>query len=157
MGQPRVIGIRCLSLAVALSLVVMWFGRSTLAQDNAVTYEPKSLPSKLTTRAAFYPPEAHRRGLTGRVCLAYSVDTTGFARNVVVLESGSPLFEEQAKRLLSATHFDVPPDWDSTGGPKKRYRMGVIFNLTNKPKRPRFGDDIPTAVITGTSLSNGWR
>jgi hypothetical protein len=98
---------------------------------------------------------AIRQGLTGRVCLAYSVDAKGLARNVEVLESGQKILDDYSRRVLAGVHFEVASDWVATGGPKKRYRMGFVFNLSNKPKVASFEDAIPTVVITGSGLPAG--
>jgi TonB family protein len=96
----------------------------------------------------YYPAQAKRLGLTGRVGLEYSVDTRGHAQNIVVTESAGHLLDDNAKVYLSDARFTIPPDWSSTGGPEKRQRMGIIFNLTNKPKVPWFEDDRMTVVVT---------
>jgi TonB family protein len=119
------------------------------AQNSATpAYEETPLPGRPNQKRSYYPPAAIRQGITGRVCLAYSVDNHGHAANFEVLESGGTLLDGAARQLLGAVRFNVPADWVATGGSAKRYRLGVIFDLTSKPKVPRFTNSIPTVVIT---------
>jgi hypothetical protein len=69
-----------------------------------------------------------------------------------VLESAGRILDDHAKKLLSDCHFDVPSDWVTSGGPGKRFRLGFIFELSNKPKVPPFEDNRPTVVITGSGI-----
>jgi TonB family protein len=126
-----------------------------MAEGDAIqSFEAKSLPVKQVSREPidYYPFEARRQGLTGRICLAYSVDAKGHVKGIDVLESDGPLLDKQARRLLERYSFEVPPDWAAIEGPKKRYRMGYIFELSNKPKVDRFDESIPTVVINGSGL-----
>jgi TonB family protein len=97
----------------------------------------------------YYPPKAKQQGLTGRVGLGCSVNEKGYARDIVIVESGGPLFDEAAKKIFFDHHFVIPSDWSATGGPAKRFRYGVIFRLIGKPDVPPFGDNRRTVVITG--------
>jgi TonB family protein len=143
-----------LALGVLLTVVLLTYSSSVRAQETpTAAYEPKSLPGRaIYPHDDFYPAQARRLGITGRVCLAYSVDTKGHAQHVEVLVSGGALLDDPAKKLLANVRFQVPSDWVATGGPAKRYRQGVVFNLTNKPEVPPFEDSIPTAVVTVTGI-----
>jgi len=96
----------------------------------------------------YYPPKAKRQGITGRVGLECSVDARGYARKVVVLESGGPLLDEAAKNILYDAHFSIPADWSATGGPTKRFKYGVIFRLVGKPDVPQFDDHRRTVILS---------
>lgn len=96
----------------------------------------------------YYPSNEKREGITGRVGLVCSVDEKGFARGIVVLESGGPSFDAAAKRLYSDVHFRIPADWAASGGPEKRFRYGVVFRLIGKPEVPVFEDGREMMIIT---------
>jgi TonB family protein len=96
----------------------------------------------------YYPNEARRHGLTGRVGLEYSCDDKGHAFNIAVIESSGSDFDAAAKQFLSDAHFKVASDRAASGGPAKRLRYGVIFELVGKPHVPHFDDDRHFVVIT---------
>jgi len=146
-----------LTLAVVLALVFSSGEVTALAEASpAQNFETRSLPIKsLPRNTIFYPSVAKRQGLTGRICLAYSVGATGLVQNVEVLESAGTILDDHAQKLLAGYRFEVPSDWVATGGAEKRYRIGFIFELTNKPKVARFEDTITTVVITGGGLPGG--
>ena len=50
----------------------------------------------ITKPAPIYPPRAAQRGIEGYVIVEYVVTTTGETRDVIVVESTSPLFERAA-------------------------------------------------------------
>jgi TonB family protein len=142
------------ALAAYLAFAVLWPITLAAAPDKStVVFEPNSLPQKVSPLGASYSDKARRLGLTGRSCLAYSVDTGGRPQNISVLESAGAVLDDHAKKLLSALQFDVPTDWAATGGPAKRYRIGYIFELSNKPKVPPFEEGIPTVVIRATGIA----
>ena len=101
---------------------------------------------------SYYPPGARRKGLTGRVGLECSVDAGGKAQNLVVVESAGSELDEAAKSYVADAQFRIPDDWVAQGGPATRVRVGVIFQLTNKPKVPGFDDGRPAVIITGQGL-----
>jgi TonB family protein len=111
-------------------------------------YEATTLPGRPDPKRDYFPAPAIRQGKTGRVCLAYSVDKRGHPTNIEILDSGGPLLDGAARQFLAAFRFDVPSDWAVTAGPEKRYRFGVVFNLTGKPQVPLYDESIPTVVIT---------
>jgi TonB family protein len=94
----------------------------------------------------YYPPSAKRQGLTGRVGLTYTCDSNGGAHNVTVVDSAGSLLDDAAIRLVFASHC-TPGNLPNSVG-----RMGVIFNLTNKPQVPPFEDHRPTVIVTGSGL-----
>lgn len=135
-------------LIVALAVTLCCPGcalRGVTARPGDAAWGPSLLPSARD----YYPPIAKEQGLTGRVGLECSVDGLGRAQNVVILESGGLVFDDAAVRLFSEQPFLIPPDWSATGGPKKRFRYGVIFKMRGKAGVAPFGDRRMTVVITG--------
>ena len=96
--------------------------------------------------------EAKRLGLTGRVGLECSIDMNGHAQNITISDATNSLLDKHAAALLSSGHFDLPDDWVTTGGPERRYRIGVIFELTNKPSVPKFEDGRTTFTVRGSGI-----
>jgi TonB family protein len=118
------------------------------AGNNAVPAPPLSIPNTMP----FYPAEAKRLGLTGRVGLECSIDMNGHPQNITVVEPSGSLLDKQAVQLLSIGHFDLPEDWLVTGGPEKRYRIGMTFELSNKPPVPKFQDGRTTVNVKGSGI-----
>lgn len=108
-------------------------------------------PSLLPSDRDYYPSLAKETELTGRVGVECSVDGRGRAQNIVVLESGGLVLDDAARKVFSDGRFLIPPDWSATGGPEKRFRYGVIFQLRGKADVPRFEDHRLSVVITGSA------
>ncbi len=125
---------------------------SGLAVPPALAEGPDALggppPFSLEVAHSYYPAAAKQRGLTGRVGLTLSIDAHGRASNIVVVESAGKILDDSARHLLADERFEVPADWVANGGPERTYAFGVIFELSDKPKVPAFGDDRPTIVVT---------
>ncbi|MGB9330121.1 MAG: TonB family protein [Steroidobacteraceae bacterium] len=102
--------------------------------------------------APFFPAPAKRLGLTGRVGLHFSIDAKGQAQNVVVVDSAGQVLDDHARMFISKGHFDVPSDWEASGGPDRHFTLGIIYKLTNKPDVPPFPDDRTTMVLTGSGI-----
>lgn len=111
-------------------------------------------PPPIPNSRDYYPAEALKKGLTARVGVVLSVDETGQAQNIVVVESGGPEFDRAAKALLSSLHYTVPPDWLSTGGPTKLFRYGVGFQFYDKRVAPF--EDHRRMVFMSESMPANW-
>jgi TonB family protein len=144
-------------LAACWALAIVCHTNPVAPQESSTTtYESETLPGKPVSQLPpLYPPTAMRRGLTGRVCLAYSVDARGRVENIAILESAGPILDARAEKALSDYQFDVPSDWVASGGPAKRYRMGFIFELSSMPKVPRFEYPVKTVVISASEQPEG--
>jgi TonB family protein len=141
----RILAPQLLAFAVA---GVLGHLSPTCSQANATpAYEATPLRGRANPKRDYYPAPAIRQGITGRVCLAYSVDNRGHATNIEVLESGGPLLDGAARQFITAFGFNLPSGWAATAGSAKRYRLGVVFDLASKPRVPLYGDSIPTVVI----------
>jgi len=140
-------GLLLLLVGVALFQV-----EDSIAQDTASNVAISAPPFKIPNTMPFYPAEAKRLGLTGRVGLECSIDMNGHAQNITISDATNSLLDKHAAALLSSGHFDLPDDWVTTGGPERRYRIGVIFELTNKPSVPKFGDGRTTVTVRGSGI-----
>jgi TonB family protein len=121
------------------------------SQPNAIASAPgaSSELRKFPNTHDYYPPKARSKGITGRVGLEYSVDARGRAQNIVIVESGGPLLDAGAKKLAADGNYTIPANWAAIGGPARRLRMGMIFQLVGKPRVAPFEDNRPTVVVTG--------
>jgi TonB family protein len=104
--------------------------------ESPSAFDSNSAPFLPPTDRDYYPETARRQRITGRVELECSIDAKGSARDIVVLQSGGPRFDDAAHRLISDAHFDIPLNWAATGGPTQRFRYGVVFRLIGKPDAP---------------------
>jgi TonB family protein len=94
-----------------------------------------------------YPEAAKRAGTSGRVALEFTCNASGRAHNVTVVESGGTVLDRGAIKLVSATRCTPG---EAAGAPG---RIGVIFQLSGRPKVPAFEDNRPTIVVTGLPLT----
>lgn len=136
-------------LIVALA-VTLYCSACALRSFTAASSDAAWGPSLRLSSSDYYPAIAKEQGLTGRVGLECSVDGLGRARNIVIFESGGLVLDDAAIRLFSEQPFLIPPDWSATGGPNKRFRYGVIFQLRGKAGVAPFEDRRMTVVITGS-------
>lgn len=150
-GPAWALIIRCSAAAILTAAVTVScapggrIARLTGADDAA--WGPSLQPS----RRDYYPALAKETGLTGRVGIECSVDGRGDAHNIVILESGGLVLDDAARKVFSEGRFVIPPDWSATGGPQKRFRYGVIFQLRGKADVARFEDHRLSVVITGSA------
>jgi len=139
------------ALLFLLMAVALFQVEDSIAQDTAsnVVVAP---PLKIPNTMPYYPAEAKRLGLTGRVGLECTIYMNGRAQNITISDATNSLLDKHAAALLSSGHFDLPDDWATTGGPERRYRIGIIFELTNKPPVPKFEDGRPTFTVRGSGI-----
>jgi len=133
----------------------------TAAPPKAPIVEPmnrsfeEGFPPGVQPANGFYPDQARRLEHTGRVSLAYSVSAKGMTENVSVIESsGYDELDAAAEKTAMAFRFRVPAEWGASGGPSRRYRLGVIFQIVGKPSVPAFATKQPILVITGSALQH---
>jgi outer membrane biosynthesis protein TonB len=101
-------------------------------------HAPRQFPNSLD----YYPHDAHCLGLTGRVGVEVSCPKGRF-ENVVIIESAGPTLDTGVKRMLSDAHCTPGTPPDASG------QLGIIFQLTNRPKVPPFEDKRQVITITG--------
>jgi Gram-negative bacterial TonB protein C-terminal len=134
------------SVASALLLIQLLAPAMISGCSSGSRTEPTHAPHGYPTSRDYYPEKARRLGLTGRVGLEASCPN-GHYKDIVVIDSGGPLLDAGATRLLA--------DANCTPGdpPETRSTLGVIFQLTNKPKVPPFEDNRQEVVITAIASS----
>jgi TonB family protein len=97
-----------------------------------------------------YPPNALRKGVQGRVLVAFDITSAGVARNVSVIWSENHLLEEGVKDALYYARFDVPADWASSSGAWVRWRLGFVYRLVPGNQSMEFALPQPTITVTAT-------
>ena len=107
-------------------------------QEN---HEHRRLPNTLD----YYPEPARQQGITGRVGIDVSCDEKGRAHDIEVVESAGADLDAAAKKLIS--DGGCRPGKGSSQ--PTRGRLGVIFQLRDKPRVPPFEDNRPTIVVVG--------
>lgn len=143
--------IQCVAAAIVTVAVTVSCSQGGLVARLGSPDDAARGPSLLPSGRDFYPSLAKETELTGRVGVECSVDGRGYAQNIIVLESGGLVLDDAARKVFSDGRFLIPPDWSATGGPEKRFRYGVIFQLRGKADVPRFEDHRLSVVITGSA------
>jgi TonB family protein len=95
------------ALAFAITVAATLTPIGPAAKAAAAVTAPVRGPNTLD----YYPAEAKREGISGRVGLECSVDAKGRARDIVVTESGGPILDDAAKKLLADMRFRLPHGW----------------------------------------------
>ena len=131
--------------------------RATQVASPNPSDQPRKLPKVANVGGHdFYPAEALRRHLVGRVLVEFQIDSGGKPLNVKLIqaEAGSVL-KAQAIDLVRKMRFDVTsPGFDTTD--PTPYRVTVRFCL-RKPHQPpdctiELYPDTDEVAITGTWL-----
>ena len=96
--------------------------------------EPQSLklPNLKSTRmlAAWYPDRARRLDQQGRVLVEFEISLKGRVVNPKIISAEpSDVFEGTVTALVRGWEYDVPSNWESSGGTTHLFRVGFIFLL----------------------------
>jgi TonB family protein len=89
-----------------------------------------------------YPPEALRQGLEGRVILEFTVTAEGAIKDISVVESSAPIFEEPSIRALSRWRYS-PRVID--GSAVERVGIQTVISFALKRDEPAPGPGNPPA------------
>lgn len=98
----------------------------------------------------YYPPAMRRKATPGRVSLAYSVGADGRVVRVFPLVSDYAAFEPYAVRMLTDMRFDVPADWEASGGPWRRFRIQVTFAIRGRQPLPVWAPGESVLLVTAS-------
>lgn len=97
----------------------------------------------------YYPQSSLKRGISGRVLLHYSVDSSGKPSDIRVVTATNRGFAKGAIRFMRDWRFNVPPHWNSDGGPHRRFRAHVRFVIGERPPPEELNPNNPVFVVTG--------
>jgi TonB family protein len=78
-------------------------------------WRPPKPPRFTLPTESFYPLEAMRNGVEGRVLVAFDITPGGTATNTSILWTENSSLAGAARHMLSAGHFDVPVEWANSG------------------------------------------
>lgn len=122
------------------------------ARGDAVEIKINGVPTASRPTVEYYPHDLRRKGLAGRVAIAYSIDGKGRTKNIVALASDDARFERAAIKMIGDTRFKVPADWEASGNDWRRYRIQVNFLMSGMGQLPIW-EDGSEAIILTTSIT----
>lgn len=91
------------SLMAKLFSIIFIFSGMIFTQTDTATI----LPKVIKTSAPVYPAEARRNNLSGVIWLKILVDTFGLPKQVLILKSDNPIFNEPS--ILAAKQYLFTP------------------------------------------------
>jgi TonB family protein len=107
-------------------------GGSALAQENAQT-NTDAIP--LVRIAPDYPPEAAQQGLEGHVVLEFTITAEGTTKDISVVESSAPIFEEPAITAVRRWRYS-PRVIDGAGVERPGIHTVIRFALAHEGPPP---------------------
>ena len=101
--------------------------------DEGVVWKLPKLRTPAPT-ADFYPLAARRLGIQGRVLVEFVISSKGrvtFPPTVLLAEEpeGRVILQTAALSYVRQAQFDVPSDWQASGGAQHKFRFSVVFLL----------------------------
>ena len=117
--------------------------------------QPQPIPHTKNSSGLFYPAVARRLSQQGRVLVEFEISPKGQVVGLAVL-SAEPqgMFDPAVTRYVQALQFDVPGDWEASGGTHHKYRLSFVFLLRPcTPSGPcqeleQFPADMPFKITT---------
>jgi TonB family protein len=110
------------------SVLLFVFGAAVCADGT----EPLDLPHLKTPAptAAYYPFRAVQLNQEGRVLVEFKISQKGRVSELAVtLAEPSHAFDAAALHYVHDLQFDVPIDWEASGGTNQSFHFGFIFLL----------------------------
>lgn len=116
--------------------------------------DARQLPHPTIPNVDYYPQEARRRELTGRVLVELRISANGSAIDMRVVQAeADPILQQGAMRLAGAARFDVSDPKYDAADPRPFY-LPVVFCLEKcgdlKPY-PGYGKN--EVIVTGSRLA----
>jgi TonB family protein len=111
---------------LALSLVAALVCVSSRADETA----PVKVPHIKNFSGLFYPNSAKRLDQQGRVLLEFAISAKGRATDLAVTSAEPPgVFDGVVAKYVQALQFEVPSDWEASGGARRKFHFGFLFLL----------------------------
>src|SRR5215469_1057322 len=145
------------ALCVATMLACV-LGSGLQAEDTATLPKLRNADSV----AFFYPAAARKLNQQGRVLTQFGISGKGRVVDLQVISAEPPgVFEGAVTNYLRSADFDVPSDWEASGGLGRRYRLGFVFLI--RPCRSTipceevqpYQTDLRPVIVTSTPLASG--
>jgi TonB family protein len=136
-------------------LAVLTYNGGTVFGSPARTTAPPiprfNLPPipriSFASNADYYPADARRNGIEGRVEIEFGISEDGRANQESVLLADDPVLERASLGFVKAMRFDVSRYWKEGVQESTRYRIGMLFCLPPSGQTDEFPDLIPQVVI----------
>lgn len=120
--------------------------------DDGNSNEPvkHSFACRPLSQEDYYPPEALRLNIQGRVLVEFSIDKRGRPAQVSVTQSPNEVLSAGATRLTRSLHCKLSDDWWIEGA-NHRARLGIYYVLIDcKPAEPCTAP--PNMRVTDTDI-----
>jgi TonB family protein len=113
-------------------------------------------PHILSLHGTFYPDSARRLNQQGRVLVEFAISSQGRAIDPsIVTAEPQGIFEQAAQSYVNALAFEVPADWDASGGSRHRFRLSVVFALRPCPEKAPCGEPAQFPADASVKLTAG--
>jgi TonB family protein len=123
MPHSRILRLSSYCVAVMLSCIFC----SPLQADDA---EGAKLPKFKPGALGYYPNAALRLSQQGRVLVEFEISPEGRAVDLTITSSEPQgVFDKTVTMYVLGGQFDVPSDWETSGGTHRRYHMSFLFLL----------------------------
>jgi len=146
MSRGRAVSLACATLAAMLGCVLCL----PLRADDPSPELPKL---KSGWPALNYPEEARRQNQPGRVLVVFEISPQGHVLDPRIT-SAEPqgVFDAAVLAYVHALEFDVPGDWEASGGAHQEFYFGFVFRL--RPCREPCEELLPfpadrSIIVTG--------
>jgi TonB family protein len=108
---------------------------------------------------SWYPAPAQRLGQQGRVLVEFKISSKGRVVDLRIA-SAEPqgVFDSTVKKYMRALEFDVPGDWEASGGTNHKFHFGFVFRLQSCPgavsrvEPVPFPADYRHITVTGSAI-----
>jgi TonB family protein len=145
------------SFVIAILTLVLGIANASIAAEAGDAewdgWAPPKLPHFTFPNESFYPVEALRRGVEGRVLVGFDITTDGKAKNISVIWAEDQRLADAAQHMMSTSRFDVPADWASSGA-WQRWRAGFVFCMVPGKQSGEFAIPVDIITVRGSRTPN---
>jgi len=117
------------------------------AQPDSYNGDGLPLISRPPPVYQYFPEKQARLRHVGAVVLEYSVSANGRPEDIRAVDPSSAEFVTSATRLVEFLRFKNPPNWVEQGGPTRRLRLQIVYNVTGLPPAKQ-APGVETIVVT---------
>src|ERR1700752_3441026 len=109
------------ALGRCLLAALTWAVCSPVHSDDS---QERPIPHIKNFSGLFYPAVAKRLSQQGRILVEFEISPKGRVVGLTVV-SAEPqgIFDPAVTRYVQALQFDVPGDWEASGGAHHKYRL----------------------------------
>src|ERR1700761_5425807 len=125
---------------------------ATAQEPSDGASEPQKLPPFKSTSSPYYPDDALRHGVEGKVLIAFDIAGSGRGANSEILFSAGKVFDKFVMDFISGLRFELPSTWENSKDHYQRYHMGFLFCIPPSGLVAEFGIPTVPVVISGGRL-----